>query len=290
MATVLALDALSLIHRSYHAARIGLDDKQAPIDPRRMHTTFCNLVRRSLDAARPGYLLAAADCPEPTFRHQIDPAYKGTRKAPTADFLANLQRTLDALDHAGIPVLRQPGWEADDILATLASRMRDGHRLVLASSDRDLVALVSSSCHLLLLSHGAQVQLIGEQAAHTVFGVEPERVCQYKALVGDSSDNIPGVRGVGPKKALELLGRYRDLDALRADLDALPQGLQTKLRDGWSDLERSLKLACLSDQAPCQFDAAQAQLMPDTVQRLANAPIELPAVADDELASALGYA
>lgn len=270
MSTVLALDTMSLIHRSYHAARIGLQDNEVPVDPHRMHSTFCGLIRRAVDMTSPQFLLAAADTPQPTFRHRIDPTYKAGRKAPNADFVANLERTLEGMRRAGIPVISAAGWEADDILAALAARMRGGHRLVLVSSDRDLVALVSGPVQLFLLGHGGNHRLLGAADADSVFGVEASRICEYKALVGDSSDNITGVRGIGPKTAVRLLGDYPNLDSLRNGLGDLPRGLSDKLRDGWNDLERSLRLATLDGGAPVEFDARSARYHPERLAALAR--------------------
>lgn len=250
MTRTLAVDTHSLIFRSFFAAR-SADD---PIGP------ALGLMQRMLSSAiakvDPHYVVAAGDTPEPTFRHKLDPEYKASRDPAPPELKELLPLALARLEEIGIPLVRCSGYEADDILATLASRMKTGHTLHVLSSDRDLVGLVKPGVNLLLMQTGGKQTVVSAEDADQLFGVPPELVADYKALVGDSSDNIPGVQGIGPKTTLELLGRYGSLEAALENSSQLPgKAALLQRSDAAEAAVHCKKLAQLYDQVPFELDA-----------------------------------
>lgn len=250
MTRTLAVDTHSLIFRSYFAAQGSPDAIEAAM--KIMHRLLGNAVRR----VDPHYVVAASDCPEPTFRHKLDASYKASRDPSPPELKQLLPRALARLEEIGIPLMRCPGYEADDILATLAVRMKEGHTLHVLSSDRDLVGLVKPGVNLLLMQSGGKQKLVSMDNAHELFGVAPDLVADYKALVGDASDNIPGVQGIGPKTTLSLLSRYGSLDKILESRDDLPgKAALLKKPEAVEVAVRCKQLADLYCSVPVEMDA-----------------------------------
>ncbi|MEB3270050.1 MAG: 5'-3' exonuclease H3TH domain-containing protein, partial [Synechococcus sp.] len=265
---LLLIDGHSLAFRSYYAFSKGSDgglSTQAGV-PTSVTYGFLKALLDTCRGLRPDGLVVAFDTAEPTFRHQADDAYKAHRdEAPEAFFqdLQNLQRILqEGLD---LPLVMAPGYEADDVLGTLANRAADqGWRVRILSGDRDLFQLVDDARDIAVLYMGGGPYARNSGPSETRrdqviarLGVPPEDVVALKALTGDSSDNIPGVRGVGPKTAINLLAAYDHIDGIYAALDALEQAgprardpkgvlkgaLLQKLRDDRENAYRSRMLA-----------------------------------------------
>jgi len=265
---LLLIDGHSLAFRSYYAFSKGEGGGLSTREgiPTSVTYGFLKALLDNCKDLRPDGLVVAFDTAEPTFRHQADAAYKAHRdEAPEAFFqdLHNLQRILrEGLD---LPLAMAPGYEADDVLGTLANRAADrGWRVRILSGDRDLFQLVDDVRDIAVLYMGggpyAKSSGPSEMRRDGVIarlGVPPEDVVDLKALTGDSSDNIPGVRGVGPKTAINLLAAYDHVDGIYAALDALEQAgpkardprgvlkgaLLQKLRDDRQNAYRSRMLA-----------------------------------------------
>ncbi|MFM7513369.1 MAG: 5'-3' exonuclease H3TH domain-containing protein, partial [Cyanobium sp.] len=231
---LLLIDGHSLAFRSYYAFTKGSDgglSTQAGI-PTSVTYGFLKALLDNCKGLQPEGLVVAFDTAEPTFRHEADAAYKAHRDEAPAEFfqdLANLQRILqEGLD---IPLAMAPGYEADDVLGTLANRAANqGWRVRILSGDRDLFQLVDDDRDIAVLYMGGGPYAknsgpseMRREGVVAKLGVTPEEVVDLKALTGDSSDNIPGVRGVGPKTAINLLAAYAHVDGIYAALEELEQ-------------------------------------------------------------------
>jgi DNA polymerase-1 len=229
---LLLIDGHSLAFRSFYAFSKGGDgglSTQAGV-PTSVTYGFLKALLDNCRGLRPQGVVVAFDTAEPTFRHEADEAYKAHRdEAPEHFFqdLENLQQILrDALD---IPLCMAPGYEADDVLGTLANRAaNDGWRVRILSGDRDLFQLVDDHRDIAVLYMGGGPYAknsgpteIRRDGVIAKLGVTPEEVVDLKALTGDSSDNIPGVKGVGPKTAINLLAAYEHVDGVYAALEDL---------------------------------------------------------------------
>jgi DNA polymerase-1 len=231
---LLLIDGHSLAFRSYYAFTKGGDGGLSTKEgiPTSVTYGFLKALLDNCKGLRPNGLVVAFDTAEPTFRHEADAAYKAHREeAPEAFFqdLANLQQILqEGLD---IPLAMAPGYEADDVLGTLANRAADQDwRVRILSGDRDLFQLVDDGRDIAVLYMGGGPYAKNSGPVETrregviaKLGVTPEEVVDLKALTGDSSDNIPGVKGVGPKTAINLLAAYEHVDGIYAALDQLEQ-------------------------------------------------------------------
>ncbi|MFM9196327.1 MAG: 5'-3' exonuclease H3TH domain-containing protein, partial [Planctomycetia bacterium] len=207
--TVWAIDTLSRVYQLFHA----LPEMAAP-DGTPVSAVF-GFTRDLLDIIekkKPDYLLCAIDAPGPTFRHERFEAYKATRAEMPADLVPQIPLIRRLLDVCGIPCLEQPGFEADDLLATLAVRtVAAGGECVIATSDKDARQLLGDHVRLLNLRNNA---VLGPAELLAEWGIRPDQVVDFLSLVGDAVDNVPGIPGIGPKIASELLKTYGTLDQL----------------------------------------------------------------------------
>ncbi|MEA5416284.1 DNA polymerase I [Synechococcus sp. BA-132 BA5] len=258
---LLLVDGHSLAFRSFYAFAKGGEGGLATKDgvPTSVTYGFLKALLDNCKGLAPQGVVIAFDTAEPTFRHEADAAYKAHREVAPEHFfadLANLQAILqDCLD---LPLSMAPGFEADDVLGTLANRAAgEGWRVRILSGDRDLFQLVDDERDISVLYMGGgpyarnsgPTQIRRAQVIEKL-GVPPEGVVDLKALTGDSSDNIPGVKGVGPKTALTLLKAHGDLDGIYAALDQQKGALKTKLETDRDNAFRSRMLAEILVQIP----------------------------------------
>ncbi|MBD2550622.1 DNA polymerase I [Microcystis elabens FACHB-917] len=251
---LLLVDGHSLAFRSFYAFAKGGEGGLATKDgvPTSVTYGFLKALIDNCKGLAPQGVVIAFDTAEPTFRHEADAAYKAHREEAPEHFfadLANLQGILrDCLD---LPLAMAPGYEADDVLGTLANRAAgEGWRVRILSGDRDLFQLVDDERDIAVLYMGGgpyaknsgPTEIRRAQVIEKL-GVPPEGVVDLKALTGDSSDNIPGVRGVGPKTALTLLKAHGDLDGIYAALDQQKGALKTRLETDRENAFRSRMLA-----------------------------------------------
>jgi len=190
----------------------------------------------------PDYIAVAFDTPEPTFRHERFVDYKATRQKMPDELSAQLSRLKEVTDALGVTLIELPGFEADDVLGTLAKQAeREGIETFLVTADKDLMQLVSPHIKIYSLRKvDNQQEILDAEGVRQKFGVPPERVIDVLALMGDSSDNIPGVRGIGEKTAVKLIQDYGDLETVLAKAAEIkPKGVAEKIR-------ANVELACLS--------------------------------------------
>ena len=222
---LLLVDGHSLAFRSFYAFSKGGEGGLATKDGRPTSVTY-GFLKSLLDIGRsltPQGVAIAFDTAEPTFRHVADANYKAHRDVAPEVFFQDLEQLQQILrEQLQLPLCMAPGYEADDVLGTLANRSAEqGWRVRILSGDRDLFQLVDDRRDIAVLYMGggpyaknSGPTLIDEEGVVGKLGVMPEKVVDLKALTGDSSDNIPGVRGVGPKTAINLLKENGDLDAI----------------------------------------------------------------------------
>ena len=248
---LLLIDGHSLAFRSFYAfskgGEGGLSTKAGV--PTSVTYGFLKALLDNCKGLQPNGLVVAFDTAEPTFRHKADEAYKAHRDVAPEHFfedLTNLQQILaESLD---IPLAMAPGYEADDVLGTLANRAAgEGWRVRILSGDRDLFQLVDDDRDIAVLYMGGGPYAknsgpleIRREGVIAKLGVTPEEVVDLKALTGDSSDNIPGVKGVGPKTAINLLKEFEHVNGIYAALDSLPASDSAKPKAAQGTLKGAL--------------------------------------------------
>jgi DNA polymerase-1 len=180
---------------------------------------FTNILLKFLKQYQPEYVAVALDAGRETFRNEMFAAYKGNRPEAPALLIPQFPYFRKVLDALNLPLLELPGYEADDIIATLCDRLADkGCELVVVSSDKDLMQLVTNGVKLL---DSAKDRWIGKDEVREKFGVSPEQVIEVMGLMGDAVDNIPGVKGIGEKTAGALIQQFQSLENLYDHLDEI---------------------------------------------------------------------
>jgi 5'-3' exonuclease len=218
---LLVLDGNSLLHRAYHAAATGLllDDDGRPVWALK---GLVGYLARAAAKLRPDAVLVGFDCPDHSVRKADHAAYKAHRAEKPADLLEQILAAPALLRAAGVRTVVEAGYEADDVLASAATRARRaGWRSVLMTSDRDAFALLDGSTSVLRVRNGGldEAVLVTPSTLPEICGVQPWQYRDYAALRGDPSDNLPGVRGFGPATAARLLAAFGTIDAAWAALD-----------------------------------------------------------------------
>lgn len=215
---------------------------------------FLRMFGKLLREERPDYVAVAFDRPEPTFRHELYSEYKGNRDECPAELVPQMPYFRSVIQALGIQALEKAGVEADDIIATLVKHLREeGHEVVVVSGDKDLLQLVQPGVSVYDAMKDSRYQA---QAVKEKLGVSPELVADYLAIVGDSSDNVPGVKGVGPKTAVQLLDHFGSLESLLQNTKEISkisglrgaQGVQAKIESSVDVLRLSRILVGLDTQ------------------------------------------
>ncbi|MCA9943220.1 MAG: DNA polymerase I [Anaerolineales bacterium] len=191
-----------------------------------------------------------------TFRDDMFEEYKGTREKMPDELRLQIERIKEVIKTLNIPILELEGFEADDVLGTIARQAKPlGVPVHIITGDRDLLQLVDENTHVELPARGSRPpEIFDEQGVIGAFGVRPDQVVDYKALVGDTSDNIPGVKGVGAKTAAKLLTQYETLDAIYENVASIKGAMGKKIAEGKESAYLSQKLAQIVTDAPIQLD------------------------------------
>lgn len=257
--TFVILDGHALIYRGYFALP-PLKTQQGEVV--NAVYGFTTILLNMLQKVRPDYLAVAFDMKEKTFRHEAYKEYKATRAEMPDDLISQLPRIREVVDAFKIPVLQHAGFEADDLIATLSERLREeeGVELAIVTGDMDLTQLVRDGVKIMAPITGFNdVKTYDENTVREKYGVGPEQMVDYKALVGDTSDNIMGVPGIGPKGASTLLQRYGTLDGIYAHLDEIAGAMHDKLVAGKESAYQSQGLVTLVRDVPLTLDLAACQ-------------------------------
>lgn len=264
MPELLVLDGTALLFRAYYGA------SHAFVAPDGTEVGgvlgMCHTVQRMIRWEKPERVAVVFDAGQKTFRNELDPRYKAHRGAPPPDLKPQFELCREAIRHLGLPCWTRPGFEADDLMATLARMAREAALdCRLMSVDKDLCQLVVDDAPAVVVEdpHGGRVyDAAGVQKR---MGVRPDQVVDYMAIVGDSSDNIPGVRGVGPKTARALMEAFGDLDTLYDSLDRVcevevrgARTLAKKLEAGRDEAMLARDLVTLDDAVDLGIDDLHA--------------------------------
>ncbi|MDD6144441.1 MAG: 5'-3' exonuclease H3TH domain-containing protein, partial [bacterium] len=251
--TVLLVDGYSLIFRGFHALPILTTASGEYTNA--VHGFF-SMLFKALDAYRPDALCVMMDVHAPTFRHTMYEAYKGTRKPMPVELRPQLPLVRRLLSAMHIRICEMEGYEADDLLGT-ASRMANerGMRALVLTGDRDSLQLAGGDTQVILTRKGiTESLLLDAQGVFDEYGFTPAQVPDMKGLMGDSSDNIPGIAGIGEKTALKLITQYGTLDEVLAHADEVKGKLGEKLRAGKEVALLSRDLGTIRRNAPLEVD------------------------------------
>ena len=254
---ILLIDGSSFIYRAYHA----MPDLTSPTGkPTGATRGIINMLKLMQKKYKTQYWGCVFDVPGKTFRDVLHPEYKATRAATPNDLIPQLEDIYAIIKAMGIPVIMQSGIEADDIIGTF-SRQAKGIETIIVTGDKDELQLVDEHVKVYMLQKGfSQTQIYGLEEMMETYGLTPKEFIDLKALQGDSSDNIPGVPGVGPKTAVDLIQKYNSLDGVYENLDQLKGKLKERLEENKELAYLSYELSTIALDAPIKLDLEHATL------------------------------
>jgi DNA polymerase-1 len=262
------IDGHSIIHRSYHAMKIVKE-------PLKLRSTgeligapfgFANTFLHMFGELKPTHVIVTLDSAGPTFRHEITDTYKATRVAmpdeEREEFSRQMKRSRQVIETFGIPIFELPGYEADDLMGALSVQAaKEGIDTYLVSMDSDIAQLVTPDVHLWMYRPYQRDSVIykGPEDVIERYGVLPEQMPDLKALKGDTSDNIPGIPGVGEKTAIKLVQQFGSVEQMLDNIDAIEQPkLQAAVREAADQIRQSKRLAIIDSAAPVNLDLRAA--------------------------------
>ncbi|GIK20482.1 MAG: DNA polymerase I [Leptolyngbya sp. PLA2] len=275
MKTLYVIDGYAQFFRAYHAIRTPMS---SPVtgEPTNLTFGFVGMLLKLLRGegavgGMPDYVAVALDVSgdRGTFRSGLYPEYKATRPPPPEDLPVQVERCLRILREIGVPIVGAEGFEADDVIATVVDRLKEQHpdlRVRIVSKDKDLKQLLRDNVVELYDVHHDAV--IDEAKLREETGLSPAQVVDMLALMGDTVDNVPGVEGVGPKTAAQLIAEYGSLDALLARADEIKGKRGEKLREAAPRLGLSRQLVTLRRDAPAELDLEAASVRRLRLERL----------------------
>ena len=270
--TFILVDGHSLAFRSYFAFAKSRDGglRTSTGIPTSVCFGFLKSLLEVMAAIAPEYMAIAFDTATPTFRHEADETYKAGRAETPEDFIPDLQNLQELLGYLNLPAITAPGYEADDVLGTLANKAStSGYDVKILTGDRDLFQLVDTAKKISVLylstdelrrSGKGKSQEYGPEQVQEKLGILPQQVIDYKALCGDKSDNIPGVKGIGDKTAIQLLTTYNSLDGIYAAIDEIKGATKKKLEEGKAAAYHSQHMATIVQDVPLEVELENCQL------------------------------
>jgi len=270
--TLILVDGHSLAFRSYYAFARGQEGglRTSTGIPTSVCYGFLKSLMDMMEAEKPQYAAVAFDLDQPTFRHKADETYKDGRPEAPEGFLEDVQNLKELLTDFGLNIFTAPGFEADDVIGTLATQAcEQGFRVKILSGDQDLFQLIDDEECITVLHLGNAFAKGARNGVAKEFKIEdvkakldilPSQVVDYKALCGDSSDNIPGVKGIGAKTAAKLLNEYGSLDAIYADLENIKGATKKKLEAGKESADHSKFMAKIVTDVDMEIDLATCEL------------------------------
>ncbi len=265
--TLYLIDGHHQFFRAYFAIRGGMT---SPVtgEPTNAVFAYTAMLLKLFKDHRPRYVALVIDTPEPTFRNELYPDYKAQREAPPEDFAPQIPRMIEITQRFGVPVYGIPGAEADDVMATLAVRLPAEHpdlRIRLVSKDKDLEQVLADRVTLFDVQEGVELDTA---ALLEKKGITPQQAIDYQALIGDSVDNVPGVKGIGPKTATKLLNQFGDLDALIAGVGQLKGKQKENVEDAITggQLALSKRLVTLRQDVELDFNLEDTAVSLDAIE------------------------
>ncbi|MDR0937544.1 MAG: DNA polymerase I [Oscillospiraceae bacterium] len=252
---LVALDGNSILNRAYFGIKplttSGGQQTQAVLG-------FINILRSIQTNEKPDALCVAFDVHAPTFRHELSDAYKATRKGMPDELKSQVPYIKRVLDALNIKRYEIPGYEADDILGTISRVCNErGWDCTLVTGDRDALQLIGQGTRIRLIAGKGEQNVFGAEEFVAKYGFPPGNLVDLKALMGDSSDNIPGVPGVGEKTASELIQKYGTLTAVYENLDEIRETVRKKLAAGQGSAELSYTLALINRDVPIEIEPSE---------------------------------
>lgn len=263
MKKLLVIDGNAILHRAYHAYPPLTNPQGEMIN---VVFGFFSMILTVYADHQPDYIAVCFDRGAPTFRMNMFAGYHADRAKMEDGFVAQIQIVYDILEKSKIPMYGLEGYEADDLIGTIAAKVGSErsevkNEVVIVTGDRDLLQLVNSHVKVLMPVNGfTKTLLFDEKAVEEKYGVHPRQFIDYKALIGDNSDGYPGVTGIGPKGAAKLLQEFGTFENLYKSLDKVPEKTAVKLATDAEQAALAKQLATIVTDAPIAFDLKRCEV------------------------------
>ncbi|MFA6977736.1 MAG: DNA polymerase I [Ignavibacteriaceae bacterium] len=267
---IIFIDAMALTYKAYFAfITRPLVTKKG--EPTSAVFGFVNQIIKILEDIKPAYMFVGFDSKEKTFRHDKFEAYKATRSAMPEDMIPQIGRIKEIIEALNIPVFILPGYEADDIIGTAVKKAESlGYDSFMITPDKDYIQLVTDKVKLVKPGKsGEEIDVITKEKVFETLGFAPERMIDYLSLIGDSSDNIPGVKGIGPKAAPLLIEKYSTLENIYEHIDEVePASVKAKLIAGKENAFLSKELATIMTDVPIEIDFNRTKIGKPEIEKI----------------------
>lgn len=259
MSKLILIDGNAILHRAYHALPPNLTTKSG--QPINAVYGFVSMLLRVIQDLRPTHIAVAFDTAKPTFRHAEYVGYQAHRPRTDSELSSQFEICYKVLEAMNIPIYKMERFEADDVLGTISFQVKGVDEVVIVTGDRDILQLANDSRNIQIympVRGLTDAKLYGEKETVERLGVSPSQIIDYKSLVGDPSDNYPGVTGIGPKTAINLIEKYKDVDNIYKHLLEIPERTSKKLAQGIEQAGMSRKLATIVKDVPITFKIEDA--------------------------------
>lgn len=259
MTKLVLIDGNAILHRAYHALPPNLTTSSG--QPINAVYGFVSMLLRVITDLKPTHIAVAFDTAKPTFRHAEYVGYQAHRPRTDSQLSSQFEIAYKVLDAMNIPVYKLVGFEADDVIGTISHQVKGIDEVVIVTGDRDILQLVDDKENIKVympIRGLTDAKLYGEKETFERMGVKPSQIIDYKALVGDPSDNYPGVTGIGPKTANGLIEKYGNVDDIYKHLGDIPEKTAKKLAEGAEAAGISRKLATIVKDVPITFKIGDA--------------------------------
>lgn len=248
------IDGHAILHRAYYALPKTLKTRRGEM----LNAVygFTRMLLKVIADLKPTYLAVAFDLPKPTFRHVEYIGYQAQRPKMELELKNQIERIYQVVRALNIPIFEVEGFEADDVIGTLANQAaKKKVEAIVVTGDKDMLQLVKPKIKVYAPKKGfSEPVLYDKQKVKKEMGIKPEQIVDYKALVGDASDNYPGVHGIGPKTAATLLEEHKNLDTIYKRIKKLPEKVGNKLAEGAESASLSRKLAEIVTDVPIKLN------------------------------------
>lgn len=260
MQRLVIIDGHAILHRAFHALPPLTTSKGDKVNA---VFGFVSMILRVIRDLNPSYLAVVFDRPKPTFRKKLFDGYQAKRPKMDDNLIPQVSTVHKVLEEMGMQIFELDGYEADDLIGTIIEKIKEEKiDAVIVTGDRDLLQLVNIKTKVYMPVKGlSESKLFGEKEVEEKFGIKPGQMIDYKALVGDQSDNYPGVPGIGPKTAAGLLEKFGTLEKLYGRIDEIAnECIRNKLKDNEESAEMSKKLATIIRDVPIEIDLDKCKI------------------------------
>nr|WP_275983625.1 5'-3' exonuclease H3TH domain-containing protein [Paenibacillus hamazuiensis] len=267
--SILLVDGMALLFRAFYASAYGgyIQKTSAGVPVNAVHG-FVKYFWDAVETFRPSHVACCWDMGSSTFRTEKFPDYKGNRPEAPEELIPQFSLVKEVVESFGVPNIGLHGFEADDCIGTLSRHFGEAARVYILSGDHDLLQLVNDKVTVVIMKKGfSNYAVYTPQSLREEKGLSPRQVIDMKGLMGDTSDNYPGVKGIGEKTALKLVQEYGSIDGILENLDKLPKGIRSKIEAELDMLHLSRELATILTEAPvaCALEDCRWEIDADRV-------------------------